>query len=189
MEGRILDIGGSEKSGYHSLIKGDHTFDINNIDESYGCNLNFDLEKKWPLENESYRGVLAVNVLEHIYDYRHALSESFRVLEKKGKIVIAVPFLIAYHPCPHDYWRFTEETLKKILTDTGFKNIHGNSIGKGIFSAGTNLKYNILQKIPFFWMVNEKVSVTLDYFFSKTKKGKNFTVKNYPMGFVVTAEK
>ena len=37
--------------------------------------------------------------------------------------IFAVPFLIAFHPSPNDYWRYTEETLTKICEQAGFRDI------------------------------------------------------------------
>jgi hypothetical protein len=189
LNGRILDIGGSSKAGYLSLIQGTHSIDINNIDESYGNTVSFDLEKPWPVEKETYDGILAINILEHLFDYKHTLLESHRVLKRGGKMVIAVPFLIAYHPCPHDYWRFTEETLKRILRDAGFTDITVIPLGSGIMGATTNLKHNMLQKIPIVCRIAQGTSKILDHFFSFFKKGKIFSAKYYPLGYVVTAEK
>jgi len=188
-DGKVLDIGGSSKAGYLSLLQGKHTVDINNIDESYGRTLSFDLEKPWPVKNESYEAVLAINILEHLFDYRHALKESHRVLRPAGKIVIAVPFLIAYHPCPHDYWRFTEETLQRILLEAGFKNIVIMSAGTGMMSAATNLKHNALQKVSFVCTLFQAIAQYADRILSLSRKGKHFSAKYYPLGYIVTAEK
>jgi SAM-dependent methyltransferase len=189
LHGKILDIGGSSKLGYLDLIGGKHTIDINNIDEKYGYTLKFDLEFPWPLANESYDDLLAINVLEHIFNYRHVLNESCRVLKPKGKIVIAVPFLMPIHPCPHDYWRFTEETLRKILKEAGFENIKVKSAGSGIFSATTNLRYNVLRHVPGLWIMSAFFSRQHDRLLQAAGHGKNFGSKNYPLGYIVTANK
>ena len=189
MEGRILDIGGSSKLGYLELLKGKHTIDINNIDESYGCTVQFDLEKKWPVQNDAYEGVLAINIMEHIFDYHNVLLESFRVLKQKGKIVIAVPFLVPIHPCPHDYWRFTEETLLKILEGAGFSDIAVRPVGTGVWGAVANLKYNAFGRIPILWILVEKIAYFCDAVLQFFGKGKNFGSKNYPLGYIVIADK
>ena len=66
IDGRILDVGGSKKSGYHELIKGDHVITTGNINESYGTDLVFDAQQRWPVEDGSFDAVLFVNVLEHL---------------------------------------------------------------------------------------------------------------------------
>ena len=189
LDGKILDIGGSSKLGYLKLIKGEHAIDINNIDENYGYTIKFDLEFPWPIKNESYDSILAINVLEHIFDYRNVLSESRRALKPKGKIVIAVPFLMPIHPCPHDYWRFTEETLRKILAEAGFENIEVKSAGSGVFGAATNLRYNILRRVPVLWGISAFASKQHDRLLRLAGRGKNFGSKNYPLGYIVTAIK
>lgn len=47
--GKILDLGGSKKSGYHNLIKGNHEITTVNINTDYGCDLVFDIEKNFLL--------------------------------------------------------------------------------------------------------------------------------------------
>jgi hypothetical protein len=33
LDGQVLDIGGSRRSGYHELIQGEHVIKINNLDQ------------------------------------------------------------------------------------------------------------------------------------------------------------
>lgn len=84
IDGAILDVGGSKKSGYHELIGGHHTITVGNIDPSYGIDVNFDAEKPWPFPDTSFDAVLAVNILEHLYHYDMALDEAHRVLKPGG---------------------------------------------------------------------------------------------------------
>ena len=59
--------------------------------------------------------VLCINVLEHIGEPEKAVGEIHRVLKPRGKAFIAVPFMFPIHDPPHDYWRFTEFSLRKIF--------------------------------------------------------------------------
>ena len=49
-------------------------------------------------ESKSFDGAMAVEVLEHLFDPVHALSEMNRILKPNGKLVITVPN-IGYFPC------------------------------------------------------------------------------------------
>src|SRR3989338_715106 len=80
LDGEVLDLGGSTISGYHELIKGDHHITTVNIDKSHGCDLVFDIEKRFPLEKGKFDHVLCINTLEHVYDFRNVMAESHRVL-------------------------------------------------------------------------------------------------------------
>lgn len=131
VSGKVIDLGGSKKSGYHELLRGEHMFEVVNIDGATETDLNFNLEEIFPLNDASYDTALALNVLEHVFNYAGLLSESRRVLRSGGALVIAVPFLIPVHPSPHDHWRFTAETLEQIIKDAGFSTIEITTIGTG----------------------------------------------------------
>lgn len=76
-----------------------------------------------PVTSGSFDHVLCFNVLEHIFDFKSALEEIRRVLQRGGIFYGYVPFLVRVHADPHDHWRYTEETLEKILSDAGFESV------------------------------------------------------------------
>src|SRR3990172_12217357 len=100
LNGIVLDLGGSKKSGYHELFKGDYEIITANIDPSYDCDLVFDIESKFPLDNEQYDFILCINVLEHIYNYQNVLKESSRVLKRNGTLILITPFIFQIHESP-----------------------------------------------------------------------------------------
>mgnify|MGYP000358369646 CR=1 FL=1 len=183
LNGRVLDLGGSKKSGYHGLLKGEHTFDVANIDKEYGFDIELDLEQPFKIDNEMYDGVLAINVLEHIYNHENFLSESYRVMKQGGSIIIGVPFLIQVHPCPHDHWRYSKETLEKILDKAGFKDIQVRAVGRGPFTAAFQIIYNALFFSIFRAIVFGVASVLDSVVQRKMNKD------SYPLGYLVTARK
>ena len=143
IDGKILDLGGCKKSGYGNLIKGRNLIDVANISKQYGYDIKVDLEKKFPIKNNTYKAVLCINTLEHIYNYENVIKESYRVLEKGGKLILATPFMYRVHSCPNDYFRYTDDCLYKVLNDTGFRSITIFNIGNGIFSI-------FYQNMPYF---------------------------------------
>lgn len=80
--------------------------------------------------------LLCLNVLEHIYDHQKALTNIYKALRKNGLLVVAVPFAYPLHDEPGDYWRFTEYTLKRILSAQGFRKISIAHKGKREFPFG-----------------------------------------------------
>ncbi len=147
LNGSILDIGGARRSGYHELIKGDHSIKVNNLDEAEENDLSFNLEEPFPLPDAQLDSILCINVLEHIFNYQNVLNESYRILKKDGQLVIAVPFLIVVHPSPNDYWRYTDQTLEKICKQSGFSEVEIKPIGYGVFGAGYSLRHNLYRTI------------------------------------------
>ncbi|MCS7120138.1 MAG: methyltransferase domain-containing protein [Nitrososphaerota archaeon] len=62
--------------------------------KTFLCDINKDT---FPFENEFFDLVTATEVLEHLYDTDHALSEIWRVLKRNGFFLISVPNLAAWH--------------------------------------------------------------------------------------------
>lgn len=50
-----------------------------------------DLSKKWPFQAEFFDVVLASEIIEHIYDTDFFLRECYRVLKKKGILILTTP--------------------------------------------------------------------------------------------------
>ena len=187
LEGRVLDLGGSRKSGYHELISGSHEIVVVNLDAVCGSDESFDLEKPFPIGVGSYDAVLAMNVLEHIFDHRLFLAEAFRVLKSGGKAVIGVPFFMNVHPSPHDYWRYTEEALSELLKDAGFKDVKIEPVGSGPFTASAQLLSIALPVAPV-RVVMELAARMLDAVLGLFV-GKQVLQKRYPLGYYVQATK
>ncbi len=186
LSGDVLDLGGTKGSGYHNLFKGWSTISTANIggDRDIDCNL----ENIFPIENEKYDCVLLINTLEHIYNTKNVLSESFRVLKKGGQIVIAVPFLIPVHPSPHDYWRFTRDTLRQLLDDEQFTDIVIKETGDGPFGAAATMIYGPLH-FEFLRFLVAQIARCCDALLRRFDRKASYGVDRYPLGYILTANK
>lgn len=118
LQGRTVDIGGGRSPDYFSYLKKGDGVAIDSIDGSM-TGIDFEIDSLPFAESEIDTAILA-NVLEHIYNYQHLLSEIRRVLVPGGRLIGFVPFWMAYHPDPRDYFRYTEEALERIFKDAGF---------------------------------------------------------------------
>jgi len=74
-----------------------------------------------PFEDASFDSALCNAVLEHIIDPERAMAELARVVRKGGHLVITVPFLQPYHPCPGDYRRYTADGLAQLGRNAGLE--------------------------------------------------------------------
>jgi SAM-dependent methyltransferase len=72
-----------------------------------------------PFEDGSFDAVLCNAVLEHVQDAGRSIAELARVVRKGGYVVVAVPFLQPYHPCPGDYQRYTSDGLAELGRNAG----------------------------------------------------------------------
>jgi SAM-dependent methyltransferase len=68
----------------------------------------------------TYDFIAAEHVFEHLlYPYR-AARNVFAALNPGGYFLMATPFMVGLHPCPHDCTRWTEEGAKYFLSEAGF---------------------------------------------------------------------
>lgn len=75
-----------------------------------------------PLPDESVDCAVATEVFEHIPDLNATLKEIFRVLKPGGSIFFTVPYLWPLHDMPHDEYRYTPFSLKRLLLQAGYCN-------------------------------------------------------------------
>jgi SAM-dependent methyltransferase len=188
LRGQVLDVGGSRKSGYHELLTDVEKFVVVNLDPTTEPDYRLNLEDTFPLQDDSYDGILCMNILEHIYHYRGFLSECYRVSRKNGMLVIAVPFLLQVHRSPHDYFRFTDEALLNILTEAGFHDISITPLGSGVGLAVAQLLYNTLRYTPLRSLVEWKGRL-FDTMVSVVQKDSFLSGTHYPLGYFITARK
>ena len=188
IDGTILDIGGSKKSGYHELIKGEHTILVGNINESYGIDLVFDAQEPWPFEDKSYDAVLLVNVLEHLYSYRTALEETKRTLKDGGIVAGVVPFMINVHGSPNDHFRYTRSTLERVFEELGFKDVRVEELGTGAFSI---IYHCLLGFVRWNWMADVLIPIFggIDRLIWKLKPGNKMSAKEMPLGYYFEARR
>ena len=193
LTGSVLDIGGDKNSAYQSIFKGTYSLTTMNLDPKTSPDIVGDLEESLPLANALYDAVLLINVLEHIFNYRELLDESVRVLKPQGTLVIIVPFLFPVHPSPHDYHRFTAETLRKECEMRGLEDIVITPLGSGVFSA----RYLLLDRLLpsplrlFAYFTVRYVAACLDALFILLTGvlGKRYDPAHYALGYCVTALK
>ncbi|MFA5745051.1 MAG: class I SAM-dependent methyltransferase [Candidatus Paceibacterota bacterium] len=188
IDGAILDVGGSKKSGYHELIKGKHTITTGNINEDYGIDVVFDAQESWPFEDSSFDGVLLINVLEHLYRYDIAIEEAYRVLKEGGVIAGVVPFVFNVHGSPNDYFRYTKSALLKMFGDRGFKDVRIVELGTGAFSV---IYHCLLGFVRFDWLATPLIAFFggIDKLILRLKPNNKMSAKEMPLGYYFEAEK
>lgn len=188
IDGKILDVGGSKKSGYQELIGGTHEIITGNIDSAYGADVIFDAQKDWPFDDNFFHGVLLVNVLEHLYYHEKALLEAFRVLKQRGTIAGVVPFMFNVHGSPNDYFRYTKDALRQRLSDAGFTDITVQELGTGAFSV---IYHCLIGFVRYEWMATPLIIFfrSLDRFISWLKPHNKMSAEYMPLGYYFVGHK
>jgi len=187
LNGKILDLGaGNIRSSYFSFLKTENLDSIISLDKmpDRKPDIIADLEKGLPLSNSEYDGVLCFNLLEHIYEHKELLAEIVRVLKPGGRLIGYVPFLVQFHPDPHDFYRYTEQALKKLFEEAGFGHSEIKFIGRGALTAAWSQIEYILPKFlrwPVIFLVFGLDAIIL--------KLKPVFREKYPLGYVFLAQK
>ncbi len=97
-------------------------------------------------DSESFDLVITEDVLEHVQDYKKALTDIFRVLKKDGAFVFTVPFFFDRKTEP--LWSFVEGNWQPIVHPIEY---HGDSI-RGLIPAFNRFGrdfFDVLEKIGF----------------------------------------
>jgi len=130
--GKVLDVGcgtGEGKSIVDNMLDGiDESEEALNIAKQKGyAILTKGSADNLPFPDNSYSGILMLDVLEHISDDVRALSECVRVLEAKGTMLITVPayqWLWSGHDEVFGHERrYTRKDLVEKIKNTGFEII------------------------------------------------------------------
>ena len=72
-----------------------------------------------PLDNLSVDLVISQEMLEHVPNTSNVMNEIYRILRPNGTLYLQVPWVIGYHGCPGDYWRFSVDGIKALVEDSG----------------------------------------------------------------------
>ena len=144
LSGKVIDIGGGKNADYLSFMSRSEDSTFETFDKKAGNEIDFEVDRL-PADDEAYDTVLFLNVMEHIYNYQHIMSEVLRITKSGGTLIGIVPFLMWYHPDPSDYFRYTHEALEKIFTECGVKKFTIEGLARGPFAAASQM---IIQSIP-----------------------------------------
>lgn len=84
---------------------------------------------KIPIPDSTIDSGMATEVLEHCPYPASVLNEVHRVLKSDGAFFFSVPFLWPLHDVPHDEYRYTPFSLKRLFTDAGFASVELYALG------------------------------------------------------------
>jgi SAM-dependent methyltransferase len=182
LRGVVVDVGGGRSPDYFEYFDTKNVVSIVAVDGSIS-KINFEKDSL-PYSNGSIDTAVCANVLEHIYEHRHLVAEIYRILKPDGELIGFVPFLVQYHPDPHDYFRYTKEALARIFAGAGFRSIRIEIVGGGPFAANFS---NIMLSMPRFIAAPLfLVYWPLDRLFLTLRPAAR---ERYPLGFIFSMKK
>ncbi|MDD3531299.1 MAG: methyltransferase domain-containing protein [Candidatus Pacebacteria bacterium] len=116
VRGRVLDVGSSSFPRYKNLF--DFTEYVT-MDVAPGADVEGSAEAI-PFPDASFDAIVCTQVLGDVYDLRAAFREFYRVITPGGVALITENLYDSLHGEPHDYWRFTEHSFRRLAEDAGF---------------------------------------------------------------------
>ncbi|MBU3922902.1 class I SAM-dependent methyltransferase [Patescibacteria group bacterium] len=165
LQGRILALAsGNKRPSVYRFLKINKNAKIVSVDISKERNPDFiaDLEKPFPFKNNEFDCITCFNLLEHIFDHKNVINESYRSLKEGGRFIGTIPFLGSVHADPDDYFRYTKSTLEKLFKE--FKQVNIEALGYGPFSVNYYMIASAFPKILripllFFAILSDKIVV------------------------------
>jgi SAM-dependent methyltransferase len=145
----VLDVG-AKHSPYVSFFKHRKYVRLDLLPDSQP-DIVGDLHKL-KIKDRTFDMVLATEVLEHLYDPQRAVNEMQRILTKNGLVVASTRFIYPFHPDPHDYYRFTRDSISYLFRNFSKVEIytHGNRIQviwQLLMSSGLGMFFNFLNPV------------------------------------------
>jgi SAM-dependent methyltransferase len=163
----------------------------NTLHTNQHLDLECDLNQPLPLPDNRFDTIILSEVLEHIAEPVLLWTELTRILKPGGKMLVSVPFLYKIHEAPHDYFRYTEFSLKKFASQNKLRVVELKSFG-GLPLVLADLYAKMLVKIPLLGNTLASVVQSVCLWFVTTRWGNQLsanTGKAYPLGYFMIVEK
>lgn len=149
LNGSILDVGSKKSiSNVTNYLNSKEKINYANNHSNNENDVKIDLEEINELKSVKFDNVLLFNVLEHIYNYKNCLKNCYLILKNDGNFYGSTPFFFRIHGSPNDYFRYTEQSILKSLSQVGFNNIEIKIVSGGIFICFFSSISLITNKIP-----------------------------------------
>jgi SAM-dependent methyltransferase len=114
---------------------------------------------------ESFDIVISNELLEHVLDWRSAISSMKEVLKPGGRLLITTRSRgFPYHPNPDDFWRYEPDDMRSIFSDFELRSVERDMAEPGVFvDAAKPERYtpNVLNDIKLYSVLSRRRVRTL----------------------------
>lgn len=139
-DGRVLDFGCAELP-YRSFFARGVEYVGADLPGNPQARVEIAPDGTVALADEGFDAVLSTQVLEHVSDPVTHLAECHRVLRSGGRMLLSTHGIMVHHPDPVDYWRWTNEGLRRIVREAGFEIVQFEGI-MGLGATGLQLVHD-----------------------------------------------
>lgn len=187
LNGSILDVGSkSSKNNITNFLKNRREIIYADKYSTNPNDIKIDLEKITDFPAAKYNNVILFNVMEHIFNFKNCIKNCYNLLEYNGDFYGSTPFFFRIHGSPNDYFRYTEQSIIKILKEAGFLNVEIKILEGGIFIVLFCSLSTYTNKIPFLNNILFLISISLDFIASLFSKNMRAI---FPLGYYFKGKK
>lgn len=194
-KGRLLDLGCGKVplfSAYKDYISENICIDWeNSLHKNEYLDFECDITKPLPFQDKEFNTIILSDVLEHIPQPESLWNEISRILSVDGKIIMNVPFFYWLHEQPHDYYRYTEFSLRRFAENAGLKVIKLEPIG-GSPEIITDIFAKHIVRVPKIGRLLAILSQWITFHFIQASVGKMMSLATrslFPLGYFIIAQK